>query len=166
MNRLKSILGQLAAALTVLAAVLTPFLLMDRFAHGVAATGVQVDPVYTGPPPRFTLDRPGYRITVHEPLRKRWALDRISSYVQITWAPAAALPPEVSESLDLNGDGAPDVAVHFAIPRDLTAALRFDAQPLTGLTEPVRGASRDNFSRIIARLGDRIIVRIPLASGH
>ena len=166
MNRLKSILGHLAAALTILAAVLTPFLLIDRFSHTVAASGVHVDEVYTGSPARFTLDRPGYRIVVHQPLRKRWALDRVSSYVQITWAPAAALPSEVKESLDLDGDGAPDVAVHFAVPRDPAAKLQFDAQPLTGFTQPIHGASRDNFSRLIARVGERIVVRIPLASGH
>ncbi len=42
MQRLKPILGYTAAALTIMAAVLTPFVLIGLFTRGVAATGVRV----------------------------------------------------------------------------------------------------------------------------
>lgn len=160
---MKSFLGHLAAALTIAAAALTPFLLIGLFTRGVAATGVRVDPFYSGPPARFSLDRPGYRITVHEPFRKRWATNRAAAYVQIVWSPVSALPPQVNETLDLDGDGSPDAAIRFAVPRDPNAPLRYDAQSLSGLTAAVRNGSRENFARIIARLDNRILVRIPLA---
>jgi hypothetical protein len=161
---MKSFLGHLAAVLTIAAAALTPLLLIGLFTRGVAATGVRVDPVYAGPPARFTLERPGYRITVHEPFHKRWATNRAPSYIQVVWSPIAALPPEVNETLDLNGDGSPDAAVRFAVPRDPNAPLHFDVQALSGLTAAVRNGSREHFAQIIARLDNRILVRIPLAN--
>lgn len=163
MSRLKSILGHTAAGLTIAVAVLTPFLLIGLFTRGVAATGVRVDPYYSGPPARFTLERSGYRVTVHEPFRKRWATNNASSYVQAVWSPVSALPPEVNETLDLDGDGTPDATIRFVVPRDPDAPLRFDADALSGLTAEVRGGTRERFSRVIARLGDRILVRVPLA---
>ena len=53
--KLRAILGYTAAAATVLAALLTPFLLMGVFSNGFAALGLHVDEVYSGGPKARTI---------------------------------------------------------------------------------------------------------------
>jgi hypothetical protein len=164
MTRLKSILGYTAAALTVAAAILTPFLLLGFFSGRVAATGVRIDPAYTGGEVAREIPRAGYRVRVHHPVRPRTPFQRIEPFVQLDWTPAAALPAQVYDEIDMDGDGAPDVRVRFAVPRDPAAALRVDVEPLTGLARPLRGAGKESFSALIARVGEAIVVRVPLSS--
>jgi hypothetical protein len=162
MKRLKSILGYTAAALTVAAAVLTPFLLFEFFTKRVAATGVRVDPAYTGGEIARETARAGYRVRVHRPVRPHTPLQRLDPFVQLDWTPASALPPRISEEADLDGDGRPDIRVSFAVPGDPAVALRVDVEPLNGLAKPLRGAGKESFSTLIARVGDSIVVRVPL----
>ncbi len=162
MQRLKPILGYTAAALTIMAAVLTPFVLIGLFTRGVAATGVRVDTAYTGGKPAHTIDRGAYRVVVHQPVLPRAPLQRLEPFVQLTFAPAAALPPRVSDEVDLTGDRQPDLRVIFDVPRDPKAELRVDIESLTSLVRPVRQAGRGSFSALIARVGDAVLVRVPL----
>ena len=163
MERLKPILGYTAAALTILAAALTPFVLIGLFTRGVAATGVEIDPAYAGGKASHTITRGTYQVVVHRPVWPHAPLQRLEPFVQLTFAPAAALPPRVADELDLTGDRQPDVRVTFDVPRDPKAELRVNIEPLGPLVRPVRQAGRDSFSTLIARVGDTILVRVPLS---
>jgi hypothetical protein len=164
MTRLKSILGYTAAALTVAATMLTPFLLMNFFTRGVAATGLRIDPVYTGGDVVREIARSGYRVRVHRAVYPKTSLQRIEAFVQLDWTPAAALPPQVSEEVDLDGDGHPDLRARFSVPRDPNAELRVDIDPLSPRVKPLRGAGKESFHAMIARVGEAVVVRVPLGT--
>jgi hypothetical protein len=163
MQRLQPVLGYAGAILTVVAMLVGPFVLFPLFERGIAASGVEVDAVYTGGAVARVVAKDGYRITVRRPVRARALLARPVAFVQLEWAPAAALPARVADEVDLDGDGRADVTVRFAVPADTTAALFVDATPAGGMVRPLHRASRDSFSSLIARVGDRVVVRLPLA---
>jgi hypothetical protein len=163
MKRLTSTLGYTAAGLTIVAAILIPFWLMNAFTRGVAATGVRVDPVYAGGAPLRTIDKGGYRVVVHRAVERPTPLARIDSFVQLDWTPATALPARVSDEVDLDGDGRPDLRATFDVPRDPNAELRVDVAPLASGVRAMNGVGKQSFSCLIARVGDAIVVRVPLA---
>ncbi len=163
MQNLKTVLGYAGAILTVVAMLVMPFVLFPFFTQGVAATGIEVDPVYSGGETARIIERDGYRITVNRPVRSRALLARPAAFVQLAWDPAGALPARVTEEVDLDGDGRADLTVCFDVPADTTEALFVDVTPAGGKVLPLRRASRDSFSALIARVGGRIIVRVPLA---
>lgn len=160
MEKLKSVLGYTAAALTVIAAVLVPLLLMDVFTRGVAATGVRIDPSFSGGDAASTIDRGTYRIIVNRPVRKTAPLQRLHPFVQLTWKPVSALPPNVDDKVDIDGDGTPDAAVAFAVPKDANAPLRAEVAALTAAVARGGTITRESFSSVIARVGDSIVLRI------
>lgn len=162
MIRLRPVLGYTAATVTVVAALLTPFVLIEMFTRGVAATGVRIDPMYTGGRPDHTIAKGNYRVVVHEPAMPRAPLQRGEPFVQLVWQPVSALPPRVSDEIDLSGDRQPDLRVTFDVPRDPKAELRVDVTPLSSLVRPMRRVGKDSFSALIARVGDTILVRVPL----
>ena len=163
MQRLKSVLGYTGAILTVVAMLVMPFVLFPVFQQGVAATGVQVDAVYTGGATARIIAKDGYRIVVNRPVHSRALLARPAAFVQLAWTPAGALPARVADEVDLDGDGRADLTACFEVPADTTAALFVDATPTGGMVQPLHRVSRDSFSALIARVGDRIVVRVPLA---
>ena len=162
MKRLTSVLGYTAAVLAIAAAVLTPFLLMDLFTRGVAATGVRIDPLYAGGEPERTIAMSGYQVVVHRPVRSKAVLGDTGSFVQLSWKPAAALPGRVSDEIDLDQDGKPDLVAAFDVPRDPKAELRVDVKPLTSLVQPMTRVGVDSMSSLISRAGDAIVLRVPL----
>ena len=162
MPRPATVLGYTGAALTVLAAMVAPFLLFDLFTRGVAATGVRVDPVYSGGAPAREILRGGYRIVVNQPVVPRAPWSRTGAFVQVAWTPASALPRHVEDAVDLDGDGRPDLTACFDVPADPAAPLFLDVTPADGRVLPLRRVSRGSFSGLIARVGDRIVARIPL----
>jgi hypothetical protein len=162
MKRLTSILGYTAAALTIAGAVLIPFLLMDLITRGVAASGVRIDPVFSGGDLLRTIDKGAYRVLVNRPVLRRSPLDRADSFVQMAWTPASALPARIADEIDVDGDGRPDLRATFDVPKNPGAALRVDITPLGPRFQAVSQAGRDSFSRLIARVGDSILVRAPL----
>ena len=162
MQRLKAILGYTGAVLTVVAMLVMPFVLFPLFQQGVAATGVEVDPVYTGGATARVIAKDGYRILVNRPVRSRALLGRPAAFVQLAWQPAGALPARVADEVDVDGDGRADLTARFEVPADTTAALFVDVTPAGGMVRPLRHVSRESFSALIARVGDRIVVRVPL----
>jgi hypothetical protein len=102
MQRLKAVLGYTGAVLTVAAMLVMPFVLFPLFQRGVAATGVEVDPVYTGGGIARTIAKDGYRIIVNQPVRSRALLARPAAFVQLAWAPAGALPARITDEVDLD----------------------------------------------------------------
>lgn len=162
MARLKSILGYTAAGLTVAAAVLTPFLLMNLFAKGVGISSIRVDPAYVGSDVVREIERPGYLVRIHREVYPHTPLQRVEPFVQVDWTPAAALPSRIDDEVDLDGDGAPDLRARFAVPREETARLRVDVEPLNGRLKPLRAVGQQSLSSLIARVDNAVIVRVPL----
>jgi hypothetical protein len=162
MAKVKPVLGYSAAALTVVAAVLIPFLLIDLFTRGVASTGVRVAPSFTGGEASHTIDRGTYRIVVNRPVRKTAPLERLEPFVQMTWTPLSALPERVLDPIDIDGDGRPDAVVAFEVPRDTNTPVRAEITALTPVIQPVGSVTRESFSSVIARVGDSVVVRLPL----
>ena len=56
--------------------LLMPFVLFPLFTRGVAATGIEVDPVYSGGETARIIEKDGYRIIVNQPVRSRAPLAR------------------------------------------------------------------------------------------
>jgi len=162
LGKVRIVLAYTAAGLTIVAAMLTPFLLMDLFTRGVAALGVRIDPVYSGGEAAYTVTRPGYRIVVNHPVVPKALLPEVPAFVQIAWEPVAALPARISDEVDVDNDGRPDLVASFAVLRDPNAELRVDVTPLTARVTGMRGVRRDSFASLITRIGDRIVVRVPL----
>jgi hypothetical protein len=160
--KLRSTLGYTAAGLTVLAALLTPFVLMGAFANGVGALGLHVDEMYSGGPKLRTVQNGAYAIAIHRAVYPHM-LQTEKPFVQLDWSPVSALPAHVSDVVDINGDGQPDVRVSFAVPADRKAPLRVDVEPLNAHYEAMHNAGKEKFSRLIVRVDDAILVRVPLA---
>ena len=162
MKQAKTVLGYGAAGLTLVAMAIVPFVLMPVFTRAVAATGVRVSPVFGGGKPVATISKGTYSITVHQPVRSPAPLSRVEPYVQLTWAPASALPPRVADVLDIDGDGQPDLQVRFGMTGDKKASLLVDVEALNTKVRSLRQVSRESFSALIAHVGDAIVVRVPL----
>ena len=157
MKRLRSILGNAGAVATLAVALVTPFLLMGKFEDAVAALRLRIDPQYSGGEVARVIQREGYQVVVRRPVRRRSQLQRTHPFVQMTWTPAAKLPARVSEEVDLDGDGTPDLKVRFD-----TASLRMEVTPLHAGYRAVHVKGAISFSELIARVNDGIVVRVPL----
>ncbi|MGO9242523.1 MAG: hypothetical protein ACLQBJ_17105 [Bryobacteraceae bacterium] len=160
--RLTSILGIAAAGLTVAFAGVTPFIWPSAYKGlGAAMSTLRIDPIYTGGEPARVIDRGGYQIVVYKPVPKRAFLSESGAFVQIVWKPAAALPPHVSDPIDIDGDGRPDLVASFDVPRDPRAKLRLSVKPLDSRFQALNGIGKESFSELIARVNDTIVVRVP-----
>jgi len=154
-------LGYTAAGMTVLAAVLTPFLLMGLFTKGFTKLGLHVDEMYSGGPTVRTIQDDGYTVTIHQAVYPH-LLQTEKPFVQLDWKPADALPAHVSEAVDVDGDGQPDVRVSFEVPKDPKTPLRVDVDALNPRYQAMRNVGKQKFSELIVRVDDAILVRVPL----
>jgi hypothetical protein len=160
-TRILSILAYTGAALTLIVAVCVPFVLMGAFSNAVAHAGLHIDAAYSGGTIARTIQRNGYRIAVYQPVQPR-LLERIEPFVQITFEPADALPAHVSDEIDLDGDGQPDVRVSFNLPADPNAPLRGDVTALNATYDSLANVGSESFSRMVVRTGNKIVVRVPM----
>ncbi len=163
MKKFRSWLGYTLAVLTVIAAVLVPFVLYGKFTKGIAGLGLHVDEVYSGGPVVRTVTFSTYSVDIHRRVSPHM-LQRVKSFVQLDWKPVSALPPHVTDTVDVDGDGAPDVQVSFAVPTDPKAPLRVDVNSLNPRYEPVRNAGKEQLSALIVRVDDAVLVRIPVTA--
>jgi hypothetical protein len=154
-------LGYTAAGMTMLAAVLVPFLLMGLFTKGVTKLGLHVDEVYGGGATVRTIQEQGYTIEIHRAVYPH-LLQTEKPFVQLGWKPADALPKHVSDVVDVDGDGQPDVRVSFDVPKDPKAALRVNVEALNPRYQAMHDVGREKFSELIVRVDDAVVVRIPL----
>jgi hypothetical protein len=159
--KLRAKLGYMAAALTMVAALLAPFVLYGSITKGVAALGLHVDEIYSGGPKVRTIQLGAYNIDVHRTVTPHM-LQSEKPFVQLDWTPVSALPAQVSDTVDLNGDGQPDVRVTFDVPSDPKAKLHVDVTPLNERFEAVKNAGKEKYSRLIVRVDDTILVRVPI----
>jgi hypothetical protein len=154
-------LGYTAAGMTVLAAMLVPFLLMGLFTKGFTKLGLQVDEMYGGGPTVRTIQADGYTITIHKAVYPH-LLQTEKPFVQLDWKPVSALPQHVSDAVDVDGHGQPEVRVSFDIPKDPKTPLRVDVDALNPRYQAMRNVGKPKFSELIVRLDDAILVRVPL----
>lgn len=162
MSKLTSTLGYTAAALTTAAAIFAPFVLIGLFARGVAATGMQIEPVFSGGTIIHRLPRPGYHIEVYQPVRPHGILSRVEPFIQLAWTSAAALPAHISDSVDIDNDGQPDLQVSFDVPTNARSRPRAD---VTALSPQFRSGkvpddSANPFASLLERTRDRVILRV------
>ena len=159
--RILSILAYAGAGLTLLVAVCVPFVLMGVFSNVVAHAGLHIDAAYSGGAIARTIQRDGYRIVVYQPVQPR-LLERVEPFVQIVFEPVDSLPARVSDEVDLDGDGRPDVRVSFSVPADASAKMRGDVTALNGGYVSLNNVSDESFSRMVVRAGNQIVVRVPV----
>ena len=157
MKRVLAILGNTAAVLTIGAALITPFLLLGWFQRGVAAMHLRINPQFTGGKVARTIERNGFQIAVGVPVLKPTPLARVEPFVQLTFSPAKGLPARVTEDVDVDGDGRPDVLVSFD-----PAALRADVTPHDGRYRAAHIKGVVSFSELISPVNDSIVVRVPM----
>lgn len=160
--KLRTKLGYTAAGMTVFAALLAPFLLMGAFTKGFAALGLHVDEMYSGGPKVRTVQTGAYSIDIHRPVYPH-LLQSERPFVQLDWKPVSALPPHVSDLVDVDGDGQPDIRVSFDVPKDAKTPLRVNVEALNPRYEAMQNVGKEKFSRLIVRVDDAILVRVPLA---
>ena len=160
--KLRPILGYTAASLTVLVALLTPFLLMGTISNGFAALPLHVDEMYSGGPKLRTIPMGAYSIDVHRLVHPHM-LQNEKPFVELDWTPVSALPQHVSDVVDIDGDGKPDIRVKFDVPTNPKAPLRVDVDSLNPRYEAMQQAGKEQYSRLIVRVDDAILVRVPLA---
>jgi len=162
MRKLAAKLGYTGAGLTIFAAVLAPFLLYGVFTKGFSSLGLHVDEVYSGGPRVRTVQAAGYTIDIHRQVSPH-LFQSEKPFVQLDWKPVSSLPPHVSDLVDIEGDGKPDVHVSFDVPKDPKAPLRVNVEPLNPRYEAMQNVGKEKFSALIVRVDDAILVRIPLA---
>ena len=160
-KRFVAVLPYVGAALTLVIAICVPFFLFGAFTKVVAHAGLHVDESYSGGTVARTFERNGYQIAVYQPVRPR-ALEQLEPFVQIVFKPADALPARVSEEIDLDGDGQPDVRVSFVLPADPHAPLRGDVTALNSKYQSLANIGGESFSRLVVRVDNQVIVRVPL----
>ena len=155
-------LGYTGAGLTVCAAVLAPFVLYGAFTKGFAGLGLHVDEMYAGGPKVRTVQAAGYTIDIHRQVSPHF-FQTEKPFVQLDWRPANALPAHISDLVDIDGDGQPDVRVTFDVPKDPKAPLRVNVDSLNPRYEAMQNVGRKKFSSLIVRVDDAILVRVPVA---
>ena len=161
--KLRATLGYTAAGLTLLVALLTPFLLYGFFTKAFASLGLHVDEIYSGGPKVRTIPMGAYSIAIHRPVYPHM-LQSEKPFVQLDWSPVSALPAHVSDLVDVDGDGRPGIRVTFDVPRDPKAPLHVDVEPLNPRYQAMRNAGKEKYSRLIVRVDNAILVRVPLAN--
>ena len=155
-------LGYTAAVLTVMVAILVPFFLTGYFSRVFANMGFHVDEMYSGGPKVRTIVVGEYSIDIHRQVDPHM-LQRDKSFVQLDWKPVSKLPPTVSDLVDIDGDGRPDVRVNFAVPTDEKTPLSATVQSLNPAYESANRLAKEKLSSLIVRVDDAIVVRVPLA---
>jgi hypothetical protein len=157
---LRATLGYTAASLTLLAAILTPFWLAGFLTDRVAALPIHVDEVFSGGPAVRAIPMSAYTINIHRPVRPH-LLQSEQEFIQLDWKPASALPGHVSDVVDIDGDGRPDVRVTFDVPKDAKAPLHVNVESLNPTYATMKNAGKERYSRLIVRVDNTILVRIP-----
>jgi hypothetical protein len=161
--KLRAIFGYTAAAATVLTAVLTPFVLYGFFTNRFANLPLHVDEVYSGGPKVRAIPMGAYSIDIHRPVYPHF-LQSEKPFVELDWTPVSALPQHVSDRVDIDGSGQPDILVSFDVPSDPKAPLRVDVDPLNPRYQTMHSVGKDGFSRLIVRVDNAILVRVPLTN--
>lgn len=113
MAKLKSVLGYLLALLSV-PILLATFMGMSFWSKLlVNVTDVTVSPWFTGGKVAYAVEHGAYRTEIRQPVFDALIGQRRKGFVQVDWTPAEALPAQIDEELDLDGDGQADAHIQF-----------------------------------------------------
>lgn len=163
MTRLRSVLGYTGAILTLLAAILTPFVLLGWFQQAIGSAGLRIHPMYSGGEVVHVIQREGYSIRVNQPVLREKPTERFEPFVQLAWTPAKNLPAHVADEVDLDADGQTDLLVRFDVPKDPSGALTVDVTAKSGRARTMRAQGTTSMYALIAHVKDAIVVRVPVA---
>jgi hypothetical protein len=134
MQTLKTILGYAWAALAI-PLVLATFIGMNGWAKMLAgATGVTINPRFSGGEVAATIDHGTYQTKLHRPVFDGLISERQDGFVQLDWVPTekdGRLPDLIEEAVDYDHDG----KVDFTIRLD----TRTDCATLDAVSDKVRG---------------------------
>jgi hypothetical protein len=157
MKKVRSILGNSGAVVTLALAAAAPLVLFGWFQRAIGAAGLHIDAVYSGGEVARVIEHEGDRVAVNRPVTRRSPLQRVGSFVQVTWTPVSRVPARVSEQVDLDGDGTPDVLLSLDSQK-----LVMDATPLNPRYRRVHCEGVASFSELITRVNDGLVARLPL----
>jgi hypothetical protein len=135
---------------------------MGVFTKGFANLGLHVDEMYSGGPKVRTVKNANYSIDIHRTVSPHM-LQTEKPFVQLDWTPVSSLPPHVSDAVDVDGDGKIDLRVNFDVPKGATTALRVNVEALNPHYESMQNVGREKFSKLIVRVDNTILVRVPVA---
>ncbi len=151
MAKLKSLLAY-SWAVAATPIILATFIASTPFAHWLAAsTGVRVSPWYSGGEVARTVEHEGYRTVVREQVFDGLLGPRREGFVQIEWLPAdkTALPPQIQEAVDVDGDGTADLTAAVDVAAN-TVVITPHSPRVVGL-EHVFQLTRDRAIRVHLR---------------
>jgi len=163
MKRLLLFLGYGAAALTVLFALALPIKGFPVFLSALGDLGLKIAPWYSGGEVASTLDRGSYQIKIYHPVYPALVGEGEKGFVQLVWQPRSALPTQVQEAIDLNGDGTVDCEISFSNPPAEADPPLLTVHPKASWVSPVRNSPTTSFEGILVeRVKDAMYVRIPV----
>jgi len=111
MQKFKAILGYVWAALPIPLVLATLFGMSTWMNLLVSGTGLTISPWFTGDVVARTVERDGYEMRIHRPVFQALIGERREGFVQVDWGPLEALPAQVDEEVDFDGDGQADFRV-------------------------------------------------------
>ena len=163
MKRLGLFLGYGAAALTVLFALALPLKGFPIFLSALGALNLKIAPWFSGGESASVIDRSSYQITVYRPVYPALVGEGSKGFVQVVWQPRSALPLQVQEAIDLNGDGTVDCEISFSNPPGEAAAPVLTVNPKSPWVSPVHNSPTTSFEGVLVeRVKDAMFVRIPV----
>lgn len=110
-NKLKSILGYLIAALMVPLAFAT-FMVMSTLSPQIAqASRLVISPWITGGEVAQRISHGAYETRIYRPVFEGLIGKTREGLVQVAWGPADKLPTSLTEDIDYDQDGKPDFQV-------------------------------------------------------
>ena len=137
MQKLKAILGYTWAALLIPLALATLFEMNPLMNLLVSGTGLSISPWFSGDVVARTVAHDGYETRIHRPVFRALIGERREGFVQVDWGPLDALPAQVDEEVDFDGDGQAD----FRVALD-TASGQAVLTPLTEYVLSLAGTYR------------------------
>ena len=120
-----------------------------------------MDEIYSGGPKVRSIQQGAYSIDVHRVVTPHM-LQREKPFVQMDWTPVSALPKHVADLVDVDGDGQPDLHMNFDVPTDPKAQIHADVVALNLHYEGLRDPGREKYSRLVVRVDNAILVRVPV----
>ena len=163
MKRMVPILAYGAAILTVLFALALPIKGFPIFLSVVGALDLKTAPWFSGGEAAFVIYRSDHQIKIYQPVYPALVGEGSKGFVQLVWQPRRALPPQVREMVDLNGDGTVDCEISFSNPPGETAAPLLTVIPKSPWVLPIHNSPTTSLEGVlIERVKDAMFVRIPI----
>ena len=163
MKRMIPYLAYGAAILTILFALALPIKVLPIFVSAIKALDLKIAPRFSGGEVAFVIDRGGYQIKVYHPVYPALVGEGSEGFVQLIWQPRSALPSEVQDALDLDGDGNVDCEISIFNPSGKGATPLLTVIPKSPWVLPVQNSRTTSLERVLIEKGrDAIFVRIPV----